>query len=262
MRYHLIAMRRWVLAFLLAAGALALAPFRLYLKDGSYHLVTEYKVLPDRVRYYSTERSDWEEIPTELVDLKRTEAELKAKAAEEKKAAAETEAEDAFEREQKREIALVPAEPGLYQVSGQKLRTFPLAEVKVANDKRRSILKVLSPVPVVAGKQTVELDGEHSREIVEDPRPSFYFRQGSPGLYAMVRCSAKKKGVRIVETWNFVPVSKELIQERDAIELFQQQLGPNLFRLWPVQPVEPGEYAVILYTPGEPNTQVWDFRVK
>ena len=46
------------------------------------------------------------------------------------------------------------------------------------------------------------------------------------------------------------------------MELFQQQVGPNLFRIWPVKPVDPGEYAVIEYTEGKGNTQTWDFRVK
>jgi len=49
---------------------------RLYLKDGSYHLVREYKVSGDRVRYYSVERSAWEEIPLGLVDIEKTEKEI------------------------------------------------------------------------------------------------------------------------------------------------------------------------------------------
>ena len=52
-------MRR--LLFLLAVFVLTLsaANFKLYLKDGSFHLVREYKVQGDRVNYYSVERSDW-----------------------------------------------------------------------------------------------------------------------------------------------------------------------------------------------------------
>ena len=55
------------------------ANIKLYLKDGGYHLVREYQVQPDRVRFYSVERSEWEEIPLDLVDLKRTEAEAAAR---------------------------------------------------------------------------------------------------------------------------------------------------------------------------------------
>ena len=44
---------------------------RLYLKDGEYQLVREYQIQKDRVRYYSTERSQWEEIPLGTCSVKK-----------------------------------------------------------------------------------------------------------------------------------------------------------------------------------------------
>ena len=58
---------------------MATETFKLYLKDGDFHLVREYQLQGDRIRYYSTERGDWEEIPKQLVDLEKTERERKTK---------------------------------------------------------------------------------------------------------------------------------------------------------------------------------------
>ena len=251
-------MVRTILALVLSAAALLAANFKLYLKDGDYHIVREYKVEGDRVRYYSVERSDWEEIPLTLVDLKRTEAERQGREQAIRKAAEELAAEEKFEREQAEERARVPQNPGVYLLDGKELKALKQAESKAVTSTGRSILKVLAPIPVVTGKVTVELDGERSDTVISSNRPEFYFRLSEDEQFGIVRLS-KKKGARVVQKWTVIPVTNEIVEEQEDVEIFRTQVDNQLYKIWPTAPLEPGEYAVVKFTPGKRNIQIWDF---
>ena len=54
-------------------------------------------------------------------------------------------------------------------------------------------------------------------------------------------------------------MSKEIIEQTDLIDTFRQQLADGLYKIWPTKPLEPGEYAVVEYTEGKGNIQIWDF---
>jgi hypothetical protein len=250
-------LRRALILLALAAASWG-ANLRLYLKDGTYHVVREYEVLEDRVRYYSVERGDWEEIPLDLVDLQKTKAEVRERREAVEKEAAVLSAEEKVEREQREEAARVPQDVGVFWVTGTELQALKQAEPKVVTSKRRSVLKILTPVPVVAGKATVELDGERSSNVVTSGKPEFYIRLAVEERFGIIKL-APKGGARVVEKWSVVPVTNEIITEQQHIDILRKQVDDGVYKVWPKQPLEPGEYAVVEYTEGKGNTQIWDF---
>lgn len=250
---------RMLLAVLcLTALSVLAANLKLYLKDGTYHVVREYQVEKDRVRFYSVERSEWEEIPLDLVDLVKTRAEVNERQETLEKEAKVLTEEDEAERAQREEVARVPGDPGVYLVNGKDLKPLKQAEAKTVTDKSRSILKVLSPIPIVSGKATVELDGESSANVLANPQPEFYFRLAFPEHFAILKLSPKR-GARVVQTWQIMPVTKEIAEEQEIILTLNRQIDSDLYKIWPTDPLKPGEYAVVEYSPGQRNIQIWDF---
>jgi hypothetical protein len=244
-------MRRVLLALFVFAFSAFAANVKLYLKDGGYQLVREYQVQPDRVRYYSVERSQWEELPLNLVDLKRTESEVaerKTELAVEAKVISE---EDQAERGLREEIAKIPQDPGAYYLEDNAAKPIKVGEAKVHNNKGRNVLKA-----------TLELDGVHSSTVLTDPEHELFIQLSNEERFGIIKLTPED-GVRIVEKLTIIPVSKEIIEEPIEVAIFRKQLTQDgLYKIWPVKPFEPGEYAVVEFTPGKVNMQVWDFAIQ
>lgn len=244
--------------FLLTAGLLVAANVKLYLKDGTYQLVREYQMEQDRVRFFSIDRDEWEEVPASLVDLDRTKAEIKQREENAREEAAAADAEEKAEREARKEVERVPQEEGVYLIEDDKLTPIKVGESKIVNNKGRNVLRVISPVPMVTGKATLELDGPHAPQGTANRSPEFYIRLSQDERFGILRMS-EHKGNRVVEKLTIMPITKETQEEPDLVEIFRQQVADGLFKIWPQKPLVPGEYAVVEYTEGKVNMQVWDF---
>lgn len=255
-------MARRLLAAVLLLGVLAWAAnVKLYLRDGTFNIVREYQVKEDRVRYYSVERSEWEEIPLQMVDLKRTEQEAAARKSQLEEEARSQAEEEAAAREIKKEVLRIPQDPGVYWLDGKDAKVLKLASSVVHTNKRREILKVLSPIPMVSGKGTLELDGAHSENVFTNPEQEFFIELSDTERFGIARLTVKG-AVRIVENLTFMPVTKEIVEELTMVDIFRQQLANDeIYKIWPKEPFEPGEYAVVQYTEGKLNIQTWDFAI-
>ncbi|MDA1314415.1 MAG: hypothetical protein O2968_13835 [Acidobacteria bacterium] len=235
------------------------ARIKLYLQGGGDLLVSEYAVDGDRVRYYSVERSAWEEIPADLVDLKRTQREYERKEAD---LSVRREQEQVLREAESRarvELHQVPLEDGVYYVAGDAIVPVQQAELIIDNSKTATILRVLSPLPT-AEETTLKVDGPRSAFVVKPGQPMFYMRLEKMSRIDFFRLKPKKKS-REVQVIQRVPKTKEIFETQETVEIFRQQLAPAVYKLWSVEPLPPGEYAVIEYTPGEENIRVWDFSV-
>ncbi len=255
---------RVILLFLVAAVLVFGETFKLYLKDGDYHIVREYQVLGDRIRYYSTERGDWEEIPKELVDLDKTERQRKAKTDEVAREAKEENEEERAERAQQKEIAAIPPDPGAYYKTNDQVKTLKIADYEVITSKKRKALQVLSPVPIIPGKASVVIKGEHSGFIVNEDRPSFTVRLEKEERFGILALTPKKN-LRVVEDISIIPVAKQAVEQPKQIDTFNQQLAEGLYRVWPEKTLTPGEYALVEFKdtedPNDIELIVWDFAV-
>jgi hypothetical protein len=150
-----------------------------------------------------------------------------------------------------------------FKVDGQ-VKQLEGAQYQVVTNKKRAALKMLSPVPLVPGKASVVIKGEHSKFVVHDDRPTFYFRPEKEEQFGIIRVEPRKD-VRVVENVSIIPVANTAVEDRRVIPVFQMQLQANLYKVWPQKELEAGEYAIVEYSNSDANTRddldllVWDF---
>ena len=254
-------LRRLVWLAVFAALALSANPVKLYLKSGADMLVREYEVREDRVRYYSMERGQWEEIPVRLVDLEKTEVESARQSRRLESMRAESAAERAAERKARTELHNVPIDDGLYWYKNDQATAVPQNELIEEKSGKRKILRAIAPMPIIAGKRKMLVEGATSEFTVDEAAPIFFIRDTSITYFGIVKVTPEKDQ-RLVQIIQNAGPENQLFEEQDEVEVFRQQLASGVYRVWPTQPLPPGEYAFIDYTPGEGDIRVWSFSVK
>jgi hypothetical protein len=173
-----------LLVFILSACLAGVAqqnPQRLILKDGSFQSVTKYEVQGERVRYYSAERYNWEELPKEMIDWPATDKFNKDR-------------DDLRTKEVlKASTPTVPDEPeppmvapGLYLPDGggvflmDSYQARPeLVELtqnggELNKHMSKNILRAAINPLALSSKQTIELKGDRSKTQSHVPQPAIY----------------------------------------------------------------------------------------
>jgi len=246
----------WLAAAILGQGTRQV----LILDDGTEIAVREYEVGDDRVRYFSTARGQWEEVPTTIVDLERTDDRNRSARAELDRNQEELRRERAAERRARTELHSVPLDDGVYYLGAGGLVSLEQVFLKLDRSAGRTALNVIAPVPVITGKQTLSIEGLNAGTVATNERPIFYLRLDSFARFGISRLKPEpKKNRRVVQQIYTVPRTEEQAEAQEDVEVFRQQLAPLVYKVWPVEPLEPGEYAVVDYTPGKSDLRVWDF---
>ena len=94
----------------------------------------------------------------------------------------------------------------------RKQRPLKSAEGVVHSNKRREILKALSPIPTVTGKATLEIDGAHSANTFHNPEQEFYIQLSETERFGICKLTSKGR-VRIVENLTYMPITKDVEEE-------------------------------------------------
>lgn len=253
----------YLLSLVFAASPVRAQKVSLYLASGGEISVREYVVEGERVRYYSLDRSQWEEVPLRIVDLEKTQSREERSRKRLEAMRAESRAERIAERKARTELHYVPIEDGIYRYLDQTATYVAQSEVITDKSTKRGILKLVSPIPMIAGKNVLSVTGVESPLVFDDLRPVFFVRQLNMAKMGIVRLTPEpKKKRRVVQVIEVNPTTKEMFEQQEDVKIFRQQLASGVYRIWPVEDLEPGEYAVVDYTPGEANLRVWDFSVQ
>jgi hypothetical protein len=261
---------------------------RLILKDGSYQLATKWEVKGDRVRYYSAERDDWEEVPKSLVDWDATDKYEKDRAAG-KPAPEAVELDKELEAERQADEAKSPhVAPGLrlpdqggavlldsFQTQPQLVELEQSSGTLNKNTKGNILRAAVNPI--ASSKQSVEIPGPHAKVQAHTMRPSIYLNVASQDLgdtempkgtgpelpwdrFRIVHAQ-EKQGKRVVGGIK-VAVYGKVSQEQKFVPTNSEQLTGGWVKLTPTEDLTSGEYAVVEMLGKEGmNFFVWDFGV-
>jgi hypothetical protein len=171
----------------------------------------------------------------------------------------------------------LPDGEGMFAFEGKTVKRIEQAGSQVRADRKTVLKQVLSPIPIVPSKHTIELPGAKAPFRLTSTHPEFYLRetatdpehdstllrtrrQGESGPeVALVRATVKGNK-RILESIRSL-FGEELSQDRDEIAIQRWEVAPDIYRFTLNSQLPPGEYALAEVLPDGMNMYVWDFGV-
>ncbi len=233
-------------------------------------MVREYRLEGERVRFYSVERSQWEEIPSDMVDWPATEqAELARQhtdAALAAKAGAEESARKAVvvDVDASVEVApgvFLPDGEGIFALDGTKMFALSQAETDVKLSKSQVAKQILIPIPIIPSRHTISLLGERAKTRSTNGQMEFYMRTKNARTPDVVLIRARVHGGnRRLE--NIDHLFGEEMARRDTLPMERWEVVKGVSRFTLSQKLPPGEYALAEIMRGsEEDLYVWDFGI-
>jgi hypothetical protein len=243
---------------------------KLVLKNGSFQLVREYRVEGDRVRYYSLDSSQWEQMPAALVDWDATKKVGAEEAQRDAAAVASVHKQEEERRAEPLDIdASLEVAPGIFLPPGERLFVFdgkavlPLTQAETSSKlaKKRVLEQVLVPIPVIPTRHAVSIPGARAKFRLRNARPEFYMRTADARQPAMELIRAKLRGEdRQIE--NLDQLFGEQRATRNTLPMQRWEIARGVYRFTLGQALEPGEYALAEIVQSEGmSLYVWDFGV-
>jgi hypothetical protein len=258
---------------------------KLILKDGTYQVIREYERSGDRVRYFSVERGEWEEIPASMIDWDAT-----AKDAAEAEKASAGLVEKIHKQEEAKRLdnvtdidaslqvgngVFLPSGEGLFVVEGKSIRLLQQAGSRTKTDTKRTIEQIMSPVPMVPGKQTVVIAGAHATLRLYTNTPEFYLREAppDPDRVSPIIKSSRPGGsgpelvlirAKVVHNGRQLESISTLFgqvtsKNRDEVSVQRWEVAPSVYRFTLSSALTPGEYVLAEVLEDGLNYFVWDF---
>jgi len=243
---------------------------KLILTDGSFHVVREYRRAGDRARYYSVERSAWEEIPASMVDWAATEkanAELEAvhrDTVERLRAAAADDVAGSIDSSSSLQVSsgvILPDPPGFYALDGQVVLSMEQVLAASRLDKGRAIIKAISGIPLISTKHIIEIPGKRAKIRVQSAEPEFYFRSADGRSPQLTLVRADINGDKRQVSTAVTDLTGTTKYEYRELPMMTSEAARGVQRLTMGQKLEPGEYALVETTAEGISSYVWDFGV-
>jgi hypothetical protein len=245
---------------------------KLMLKDGSYQLVRSYEIQGDHVRYYSVERSQWEEIPSSLVDWDLTKKVAADEAKQDEALVEKAHAAEEAKRYQPVDVdASVEAAPGVFLppgegafiLDGKALLSLTQAEAGSKLSKGRVFEQVMVPIPIIPSRHVISLKGARAKFRISNPEPEFFMRtaDGREPRMDLIRAAVHGDSRQIA---NVDTLFKHQVETRNSLSLQSWTIAKGVYRFTLGEALQPGEYVLAEIMQGDEggmNLYVWDFGV-